>query len=254
MDRLIDGALGLFALIIIFGMMCLEVYLIYLLIRGVYRFAIESFHKMVSNLLEIYEKTKESVVEKIVGRGQILIPLVHQICFSLSFAVYTLVPLYYLYDFISGKENPILTLIGLVVIIPASIFFAGPLVVILCMLYLALFIFSVYLSSYGIHSILHYTKNGVDGANKILLNNWRPFSIQELSDDSIISLYYPNERGEMMEYGVLPAGGKRTKGCKLFLQDDGNRFSIGEFQQSLADGFFYRGANRNDKLYIKRIT
>jgi hypothetical protein len=163
-------------------------------------------------------------------------------------------PGYFFSEVLSKEENGIAILFGLI---------GYPLLYLLLVFPLGIPLLSYI--SIGVTWLLHlpFFPKKIEESNQYI-----PISISGLKEMMPVEIWCDNGDGKMVIYGRLvekkslslqsfrnkPSSLQTEPSQELLLQDDGDKFSIGEFQQNLEDGFFCHGDNRNDKLYIKRIN
>jgi len=197
----------------------------------------ESFKK-VSDLL-----SQKSIETKI---------YIHRISYYFLSGVLLYLPGYFFSEFLSNKNTGVAVIFGIV---------GYPL-----LYFLLVFPFGIPLlglTSIGVTWLLHlpFSSKKIKDTNQYI-----PFSIVELKEIIPVEVWCDDGGGKKVLYGSLVE--KKSLSFQVFrgdhsllqaeiskeflLRDDGNKFSIGLFQQNLEDGFFYNERDPSKKLYIKK--
>lgn len=163
----------------------------------------------------------------------------HRISYYFLSGIILSLPGYLFFEFLSQKEAGVAILIGLIgypIIYFGFVFLLG----------LGL----LHVTSIGLTYLLHLP---FFSEKLKVADGYIALSLIGLEEMLPIEVWYADEKGKKILYGKLvrEKSPRKTSG-EFLLQDDGTRFSIGEFQQSLTDGFFYHKREPSKQLYIKK--
>ena len=222
----------------------------------IYHFFKKLWQEHLRHYLELFlsgEKESFKEVSELLSQKSVKTKIyLHRISYYFLSGVLLYLPGYFFSEFLSNKNTGVAVISGIVGYPLLYLLIVFPLVIPL-----------LGLISIGVTWLLHlpFSSKEIKDTNQYI-----PFSIVELKEIIPVEVWCDDGSGKKVLYGNLVEkkslsfqvfrGGHSLLQAEiskeLLLSDDGNKFSIGLFQQNLGDGFFYNEREPSKKLYIKK--